>query len=194
MAVGERRVAAPRWGRWTPARLVFLGAVIGAVPVLVHAAVTLGANLVLLAGSLEPTPYGLVLLDDALLGILVPVGFFLVVCGILLALFASHPSRSRPFRMGLGGAGVSLAAGLLLGLLNLAWLLLPSDLLTWAFLRNFVYASFAASVAAALGTLVALLAIAAAVRDVSPSPPGSRALRVRQPLGKSIYEASPSGR
>lgn len=194
MAAAEARVPGPRWGRWTPARLVFAGAVLGAIPVLADAAVTANANLALLAGSLDATPYWLVLLNAALLGLLVPVGFFLVVCGILLALFASRPDRSRPFRAGLGGAGVSLAAGLLLGLLNLAWFLLPSELLTSTLLRNLVYASFAASVAAGLGTLVAFLAIADAVRDPSRSPSGLRALRVRQPPGKSIYEASPSSR
>ncbi len=174
--------------------MVVLGAVLGAAPVLLDATVTLGANLAILAGSLEPAPYWLVLVDAALLGLLAPVGFFLVLCGILLALFALRPTMRRPFRMGLGGAGVSLSAGLLLGLLRLSWYLLPAEFETLAFLQNLSVALFVAGAAAGVGTFVAFCGIAAILRGAPmPSLP-LRGVRVRSPPEKSIYEASPSGR
>ncbi len=85
---------------------------LAAIPVLLDAGVTLAAKLAVLSGSLNATPFWLVLLDAALVGLMVPVGFFLVVCGILLAVLASRPPRPRVFRAALGGAGTSLAAGL----------------------------------------------------------------------------------
>ncbi len=183
-----------RWGRWTPPRLIVLGAVLVAGPILLDAAVTLGANLAFLAGSLDTTPFWLALLDAALVGLLVPVGFFLVVCGILLAVLASRSTRRRTFQAALGGAGVSLASGLLLGVLNLTWYLLPLEYYTVDFLQSLSVAVFVASAAAGVGTLVAFCGIAASVREETHARTDRAALRIRLPRGKSIYRGAPSGR
>ncbi len=194
MAVAEAGSGRIPWGRWTPPRLIAVGALLAAVPVVLDAAVTLSSNLAVLSGALNGTPFWLALLDATLVGFLIPVGFFLVLCGILLAVLASRPPRPRVFRIGLGGAGVSLAAGLLLGMLNLSWYLLPVDVYTLDFLRNLALTGFVASLAAGLGTLVAFCGIAAAVRPEPLARSEGTAVRIRAARGKSIYEAAPSAR
>ena len=168
--------------RWTPARLLWVGAFLGAGPALLDAAGTVASNLDFLNGSPAPLPYGFVLLDVALVGLLVPVGLFLVLTGILLAAAAWRPPRRRVFRAALAGAGTALAAGMLLGLLNLLWFLLPLEFETVTFLENLTLAVFAARVAAALGTLVVILGIAESIAPAALPRRRRKAMRIRTPL------------
>jgi len=98
------------------------------------------------------------------------------------------------FRAGLGGAGINLAAGLVLGLLNLSGYLLPLDFLTVDFVRTEVLVAFVASVAAGLGTFLVFCGIALILRPVSVTRPRRRATVVRIRRGKSIYQRVPSAR
>ncbi len=173
--------------------MIVLGAVLGFVAVAIGAALSLSSDLGLLAGNLDAVPAVIDLLGTALAGLLAPAGLFLVVCGVLLALRAAQPpGRSRPFRVGLGGAGVNLAAGLFLGVLNFALNVLPPELFTVDFLRSMLIVLFLGAVAAGAGLLVAFSAIAALVREeaADETPP---AVRVRPARGKSIYRGAPSG-
>lgn len=184
-----------RMGRWTPARLIVLGAVLGFGSLVFEASVVLSENLSLLAGAFSTLPGWLLVLDAALVDLLAPVGFFLVLCGILLAVRSVRPpGRSPTFRAGLGGAGVSLAAGLLLGLVNFSLFVLPPELLTMDLLRNVVWVLFLGAVAAGTGLLIALCSMAALVREEPVPGSGRVAVRVRAPRGKSIYRGAPSAR
>jgi hypothetical protein len=166
----------------------------GFAPTLLDAVLTLNSSLAFLEGSPNSAPYGLVLLDVALMGILVPVGLFLVVCGIIIAFLATRPPRPRAFRLSLAGAGINLAAGLLLGVLNLSAFLLPAEYLTVGFLQNAAIAVFAAEVAAAVGLLLALFGIALIVYEGSTTRPEDMTRAVRMRRGKSIYRDAPSAR
>lgn len=184
-----------RTGRWTPARLIVLGAVLGFGSAALDASVALSADLSLLAGILSTVPGWLFVLDAALADLLVPVGFFLVLGGLLLAVRSARPpGRSRAFRAGLGGAALNLAAGLLLGVVNFSPYVLPPELLTVDLLRNVVMVLFLGAVVAGAGLLVALCAMAAIVREEPAPGPAGMGVRVRTPRGKSIYRGAPSAR
>jgi hypothetical protein len=183
------------WGRWTPARLIVLGAAFGFGAPAFHAAISLSSDLSLLQGVVGSVPYEAVLLDAGLMGTLVPVGLFLVLCGIALHLRAQRPpGRSAAFRAALGGAFLNLAAGLLLGLLNLSVDVVPLDLFTVPVVRDLVLALFAATVTAAVGLLVALCGLAALVRQEPVAGEARRLHRFRLRRGKSIYRGAPSAR
>lgn len=195
MERGPSSWLAARLGRWTPARLIVLGAVLGFGPLVLDAAVVLASNLAVLEGTLSPVPYGVVVLDAALAGLAAPVGLFLALSGLLLYLRSRHPpGRSRAFRAGFGGAALNLAASLQLGFLNFSLYLLPSELLTVPFLRNLVLAIFLSTVVAGAGLLVALLGMAALARDAPAADSDARAVRVRMARRKSIYRRAPSAR
>lgn len=184
-----------RFGRWTPARLIALGAVMGFGPTLLDAGVTLGADLALLSASLDFPPYTLALLDQALATFLVPVGLFLVLCGVLLSVRSHHPfGRRMVFRVALGGAGLNLAAGLVSGILKLALLLLPAQLATVGLFRDVVVGLFVGAILAAAGLLVCLCGIAAVAREPDPSDATRPTTRLRERLRKSIYRFDPSAR
>lgn len=181
--------------RWTPARLIVLGAVLGFGPVALDAAVSLSSNLAFLGGVIGAVPYGLLLLDAALMGLMVPVGLFLVLGGILLHLRSLRPpGHSRSFRAGLGGAEVNLAAGLLLGVVNFSLYVLPPELLTADFARNVVMVLFLGTVAAAAGLLIAFCGMAALVREEPLPRTIPVVVRVRAPREKDIYRDAPSAR
>lgn len=195
MEHGSSPWLAARLGRWTPARLIVLGAVLGFGPVVLDAAVVLVSNLAVLEGTLSPVPYAVVILDAALLAVAAPVGWFLALSGLLLYLRSRHPpGRSRAFRAGFGGAAINLAAGLQLGLLNFSLYLLPPELLTLEFLRNVVLVLFLSSVVAGAGFLLAFLGMAALAREAPAADSDARAVRVRMARGKSIYRRAPSAR
>ncbi len=172
--------------------MIVFGAALGFGSVLLDALVTVTTNLAILAGAFNPVSYGVVVVNAAMTGILAPVGLFLVLCGIVLAIPPRFPWRPRAFRAALGGAGLNLAAGLLLGVLNLSAYLLPPELETASFLRNAVLTGFAASVAAGAGLLFTFVGIAWLVRGEPHSAVARRAVRVRRK--KSIYEGAPSSR
>ena len=175
--------------RWTPARLLLLGALLGFGPVVLDASVALDADLALLAGAAGPVPGWLWVLDSALVDLLVPLGLFFVLAGVLFAVRSRRPpGRSVAFRAALGGAEFNLAAGLLVGLLRFSLGVLPPELITVGLLRNAVVALFLGTVAAAAGLLVALVGTAAVAREPAVGP-GPKAVRVRTPRGKSIYRA-----
>lgn len=196
MSVGSPPPCAARKGGWTPRRLIVVGAALGFGAAAENALVTFGANLAVLDGTVASFPYGaLLLLDAALTAIAVPVGFFLVLCGLLFFVRSrAAPGPSPWFRASLGGAGVALSAGLLVGVLNFTLSVMPPELETLAFLRNIVVTMFAASLAGAVGLLLALCGIAAlASRDASPGAGAARAAG-RAPRGKDIYPGTPSAR
>lgn len=182
-------------GRWTPFRLIVLGAFLGLLSALADAGVTLASNLGFLHGILDAVPYALVLLDEALIGVAGPVGLFLVLCGLALHLRSYRPpGRSRSFRVALGGAGLGLAAGLLLGVVHLSVDLLPPEMFTVGLVEDLVLVLFAGAVAAGVGLFAALCGLAGLAREAQveqAGPPGN-GLRLRR--GKSIYRAVPSGR
>lgn len=181
-------------GHWTPARLLVLGAVLGFGPVVLDASVALDADLALLGGAGGSLPGGLLLLDAALTDLLVPVGLFLVLCGIVFVVRSTRPpGRSSAFRAAFGGAGFNLAAGLLVGVLRFSLELLPPELITIELLRNAVTVLFLGTVAAAAGLLVALCGTAAMARNPADRRT-PRAVRVREARGKTIYRGAPSGR
>ncbi len=181
--------------RWTPGRLIVVGAFLGFLAVGLDAAVGLASNLALLHGALDAVPYGIVLLDAATTGFLVPIGLFMVLCGIALHLRAQRPpGRSVAFRAALSGAALHLAAGLILGVLTVSLDLLPPEVFTVDLVRNLVLLLFVGTVGAALGLLVAFCGIAALVRQAPAPEAGRPRVRVRSPLGKSIYRRAPSAR
>lgn len=184
-----------RWGRWTPGFLIVLGAFLAFLAVGLDASIALASNLALLHGVLDAVPYGIVLLDVALMGFLVPIGLFLVLCGIALHLRAHRPpGRSLAFRTVLSGAGLHLAAGLILGVLNVSLELLPPEVFTVDLVRTLVILMFIGTVGAALGLFVAFCGIAALVRQAPAPVDGRPGLRARRPLGKSISRQAPSAR
>ncbi len=159
------------------------------------AAVSLNANLAFLAGSAGGASPGLLLLDAAVTGFLVPLGLFLVLCGITLHLRALHPpGRSRAFHAALGGAGLNLMGGLGLGVLGLSLDLFPPEMFTLGLLRAAVIVIFGLSLLAAAGLLVAFCGMAALLRSRSPTAAMRPATRIRAPRGKSIYRGVPSAR
>lgn len=187
--------AAPRTALGTPARLIALGAALGFGPAVLDATLSFSSNLALLGGTLGAVPYDAFLLDVALVGLLVPVGFFLALCGIMISLrMLRPPGPRRAFWIGLGGAGVNLAAGLIQGVLNLSVYLMPAALLTVSFLRSLVVTSFVATVAEAVGLMTVLGATAVLVARDPVARPRHRGARLRLRRGKKIYQAVPSGR
>ncbi len=177
-----------RWGRWTPARLIGVGAVLGFAAVGLDAAVALSSNLALLQGVLGAVPFPIVLLDTAMMGFLVPAGLFLVLCGIALHLRAQRPpGRSLAFRGALSGAGLHLTAGLLLGVLNVSLVVLPSNVFSIDLVRTLVLVLFVGTVAAGVGLLVALCGIAALVRQGAGVGDGGIGVRPPASPGKTIY-------
>ncbi len=181
--------------RWTATRLIVLGAVLGFAPAVLDASFSLNSTLAFLDGRFSGLPFWLVVLNAALLGFLVPVGLFLTLCGILLAERSFRPPGfSRAFRAGLGGAGVNLAAGLMLGVLNLVGYLFPREMMTVDFVRTEVVVAFVAVVAAALGLFLGSLGIAVLLKDEPSVGAQGRPLRVRVRRGKSIYRRVPSAR
>ncbi len=184
-----------RSGRWTPFRMIVVGAFLGLLSAGLDAVVTVVSNLGLLRGVFDAVPYGIVLLDEAMLGIAVPVGLFLVLCGLALHL-RSHrrPGRSRSFHAALGGATFNLAAGLLIGVLHLLIDLLPPELFTLDLVRNLVLVLFVGAVAAALGLFIAFCGLAGLVQEAPAGEAGPPPSRVRAPRGKSIYRVVPSVR
>ncbi len=175
--------------------MIVLGAALSLLPTLLDAGLSLNSTLSFLDGRLSGQPTWLVLLDASLVGLLVPVGLFLALCGILLAVRSLRPAGpSGAFRAALGGAGINLAAGLMLGLLNLSGYLLPLEFFTVDFVRSEVLVAFAAAVAAGVGLFLAFLGIAALLRE-QPAPHAiRRATRLRVRRGKSIYQRVPSAR
>lgn len=154
--------------------------------VALDAVVSLRSNLALLEGTLVSIPYGLVIVDAVMKGFLVPIGLFLVLCGIALHLRSTRPpGRTLALRAALGGAGLNLAAGLLLGVVTFSLDLLPPEIYTVEFLRDLFLVFFAGTVAAAAGLLIAFCGMAALARSphVNAIPPG-----------KSIYRGVPSAR
>ena len=176
-------------------RLIVFGAVLALGPIVLDAVVSLVSNLAFLSATLTGIPFWFFLLDVALAGLLAPVGVFLALCGVLLSIRQLRPwGPSLGFRAGLGGAGINLAAGLVLGLLNLSGYLLPLDFLTVDFVRTEVLVAFVASVAAGLGTFLVFCGIALILRPVPVTRPRRRATVVRIRRGKSIYQRVPSAR
>ncbi len=181
--------------RWSATRLIVLGAALGFAPVLLDASLSLNSTLAFLDGRFSGLPFWLVVLNAAFVGLLVPVGLFLTLCGILLAVRSFRPPGfSRAFRAGLAGAGVNLAAGLMLGMLNLVGYLVPLELMTADFVRSEVVVAFVAAVAAAFGLFLASLGIAVLLKDEPVARAQGRTFRVRVRRGKSIYRRVPSAR
>lgn len=195
MIPGAAAAAPTQKLRWTPARLIVLGAALALGPLVLDATVSLDSSLAFLSGTLTGLPFWFFLLDVALAGLLVPVGVFLALCGVLLSVRQLRPRGiSLGFRAGLGGAGMNLASGLILGLLNLSGYLLPLELLTVDFVRSEVIVAFVAAVGAAVGTFLVFCGIALLVREAPVAQPRRRGARVRVPRGKSIYQRAPSAR
>lgn len=191
----EDAAPARRSARWTPGWLIVVGAFLGFLAVGLDAAVALASNLAFLQGVFDAVPYGIVLLDSVVMGFLVPIGLFLVLCGIALHLRAHRPpGRSLAFRAALSGAGLHLAAGLILGVLNVSLDLLPPEVFTVDLVRNLVLLLFIGTVGAALGLLVAFCGIAGLVRQSAAVETGHPRAPVRSRLGKSIYRRAPSAR
>ncbi len=181
--------------RWTSTRLIVLGAVLGLVPTVLDASLSLNSTLAFLDGRSAGLPFWLVVLNAALLGLLVPVGFFLALCGVLLTIRTLRPpGRSVAFRVGLGGAGINLAAGLMLGMVNLTGYLIPLELLTVDIVRSEVLVAFVAAVAAGFGLFLSFLGLAALLRDEPVMEAHRRGILVRVRRGKSIYQRAPSAR
>ncbi len=181
--------------RWSATRLIVLGAALGFAPALLDASLSLNSTLAFLDGRFSGLPFWLVVLNAAFVGLLVPVGLFLTLCGILLAVRSFRPPGfSWAFRAGLAGAGVNLAAGLMLGMLNLVGYLVPLELMTADFVRSEVVVAFVAAVAAAFGLFLASLGIAVLLKDEPVARAQGRTLRVRVRRGKSIYRRVPSAR
>lgn len=184
-----------RASRWTPFRLLIVGAGLGLFSLLLGASLATASTLAFLSGELDPVPVWLFLVNVAVVGILGPVGLFLVLCGIAFSILSLRPRpRSRTLRIALGGAGLNLAAGLLLGILNLSLYLLPLQFGSREFLKTVIVVSFLATVVSGAGLLLAFSGIALAARDTSTHRP-SPARPFGQPRrGKSIYRGDPSGR
>ncbi len=170
-----------------PARLIVLGAALAFAPLVLDAVLSLDSSLAFLSGTLAGTPYWLFLLDVALMGFLAPVGLFLALCGVLLSVRQLRPQGLRlAYRAALSGAGVNLAAGLMLGLLNLSQYLLPLEFLTVDFIRSEVIVAFVATVAAGSGIFLVFCGIAILIRE-APVPRALRlAARVRMPRRNSV--------
>ncbi len=181
--------------RWSATRLIVLGAILGFAPTVLDASLSLNSTLAFLDGRVSGLPFWLVALNAALVGLLVPAGLFLLLCGILLAVRSFRPPGfSRAFRAGIGGAGVNLAAGLILGMVNLVGYLVPLEMMTVDFIRTEVVVAFVAAVAAALGLFLASLGIALLLKGEPFARAQGRTLRVRLRRGKSIYRRVPSAR
>lgn len=169
----------------TPARLIVLGAALAFAPLVLDAAVSLDSSLAFLSGNLTGIPYWLFLLDVALTGLLAPAGLFLALCGVLLSVRQLRPQGlPLAYRAGLSGAGVNLAAGLMLGLLNLSQYLLPLDFLTADLIRSEVLVAFAATVAAGSGIFLVFCAIAVLLRSEPVTLVRRRGTIIRMRRGK----------
>ena len=143
-----------------------LGAALAFGPLVLDAVLSLESSLAFLSGSVAGIPYWLFLLDVALTGLLAPAGLFLALCGVLLSVRQLRPQGlPLAYRAALSGAGVNLAAGLMLGLLNLSQYLLPSDFLTAEFIRSEVLVAFVATVAAGSGIFLVFCGIAVLLRS-----------------------------